>query len=58
MSTSAASFVTYLWHYVLARMLYDQLVRPLMHGHSIGLVLLGCVTAGAFALGRITGRRV
>ena len=50
-------FVTYLWHYLAARALYDELLRPLMHGHPGPLVALGLLVAGAFALGRRTAVR-
>jgi hypothetical protein len=57
MSPDAFTFLTYLWHYVLARLLYDQLVRPLGRGHlSIALVAC-CVGGGAFAIGRWSARR-
>jgi hypothetical protein len=55
--TSATAFVTYLWHYMLARLLYDDLVRPVAHGHvSRGLVLV-LVAGAAFGLGRASARR-
>lgn len=57
MSTVAVSFLTYVWHYLVARMLYDHLVRPLGHGDAAGLALIVCVAAVAFALGRGTRRR-
>lgn len=57
MSAPASSFLTYLWHYMLARLLYDELVRPLAHGRvSTGLVLAVVAIAG-FALTRRAGRR-
>jgi len=53
MSAPAVTFLTYLWHYVLARLLYDDLVRPLAHGDlSVGLL----VATGA-GLGYALGRR-
>ena len=35
----ATMFVTYLWHYVVARLLYDTVIRPL----AIGAVLIACL---------------
>jgi len=57
MSASAVTLITYVLHYLLARVLYEQLVRPLIHGDGSGLVLLGCVAASAFLIGRWSGRR-
>jgi len=42
----AVALLTYVWHYMLARVLYDELVRPALHGH-VGAVAL--VAAGAVA---------
>jgi len=57
MSAPAVTFVTYLWHYVLARLLYDDLVRPLAHGDlSIGLLVTSCAGLG-YAVGRRSRRR-
>jgi hypothetical protein len=56
MTGASITFVTYLWHYLVARLLYDQLVRPVVHGH-VSLVLVTCgVGTGAFVLGRLTAR--
>ena len=55
--TEAVSLLTYVWHYLVARMLYDQVVRPLAHGDPAGVLLLACVAAGGFLLGRRTRRR-
>jgi hypothetical protein len=54
---SAVTLLTYIWHYLVARMIYDQLVRPVMHGDLAGIALLGCVAALAFTAGRWTVRR-
>ena len=40
MSAGATAFLTYLWHYVLARLLYDGVVRPLI----LGAALAACLT--------------
>jgi hypothetical protein len=53
----ALSLVTYVWHYLVARMLYDQLIRPLAHGDAAGIAMLACVAVGSFAVGRRTRRR-
>jgi hypothetical protein len=52
MSLEAVSLITYVWHYLVARVIYDQLVRPLAHGDAPRLVLLACIAALSFALGR------
>ena len=57
MSLPAVSLFTYLWHYLTARLLYDQLIRPVFHGDAARLVVLACVAAIAFALGRAVRRR-
>lgn len=45
-------FITYLWHYLAARAIYDDLLRPVTRGHPGSLIVLGVLLAGAFALGR------
>ena len=57
MSPGAVSLLTYLWHYLVPRMLYDQLIRPLAHGDASGFALLLCVALGSFVLGRRARRR-
>ena len=49
----AVTFLTYLWHYVASRLIYDQLVR----GHLVSIVAVAFVAAAAFLLGRRTGGR-
>lgn len=56
MTATGSGFVPYLWHYLLARMIYDQLVRPLEHGNASALMLATWVAVVAFALGRLTRR--
>ena len=57
-TTPATAFVTYLWHYVAARLIYDSLVRPLTRGHvPAALVLVVIAGAVCFAAGRRSGRR-
>ena len=55
--TSAAAFLTYVWHYLVARMIYDQLLRPLIRGHVTAALAILCVGGAGFALGRLTRRR-
>ena len=56
MTADAVALITYVWHYLVARVVYDELVRPLSHGRvSVGLLICG-VAAAAFFLGRRTGR--
>jgi peptidoglycan/LPS O-acetylase OafA/YrhL len=56
MSAGALSFVTYLWHYLVARLLYDQVVRPLVHGRVSALLTICAVGGGAFLIGWASGR--
>ncbi len=55
----ATEFVTYLWHYMLARLLYDELVRRILHGHAPAWWLVAVLAAFVLALarGRRRGRR-
>jgi hypothetical protein len=54
--SGATAFLSYLWHYLIARTVYDQVLRPLIHGHASLAVVLG-LAAAAFVLGRLTRRR-
>jgi len=58
MTAPATAFVTYLWHYVLARALYDELLWPLVGGHVVspGPVIAAVAAVAAFALGRRSRR--
>ena len=56
MTSSAVTFITYLWHYLTARLVYDQMLRPLIHGHPSSALLLCGVAIGSFAVGRWSGR--
>jgi hypothetical protein len=59
MSAPATAFVTFLWHYVAARLIYDDLVRPLTRGQIPSALVLVAIAAGvAFAVGRRRGRGV
>lgn len=48
----SALFFTYLWHYLAARTIYDEVLRPISRGHPGGLVLIALIAAIAFAVGR------
>lgn len=46
--SAAVALVSYLWHYLLARLLYDELLRPLLGGNRgtvIGLIAGAVVLA-------------
>jgi hypothetical protein len=50
MSAPATAFLAYLWHYMLARLIYDELVRPLAQGRvSTALLVVVAVVAGSVA---------
>jgi hypothetical protein len=57
MSLPATTFVTYLWHYVVSRLLYDDLVHPLVGGVGAPLLILVALAAAAVAALRIRRRR-
>ena len=57
MSAVAVTLVTYVWHYVVARVFYDHLLRPALHGHPSAMLVLACILAGALLLARRWGRR-
>jgi hypothetical protein len=56
MTASAISLLTYVWHYLFARMLYDQLLRPLSHGRVPSALLIVSAAVAAFAIGRWSRR--
>ena len=56
-TTSGVTLITYLWHYLLARTVYDQMLRPLIHGHPGSALPICCVAIAGFAVGRWSGRR-
>jgi hypothetical protein len=51
MTSAAIRFIPYLWHYLVARLLYDHLVRPLIHGRVSVLALVCAIALAAFAIG-------
>jgi hypothetical protein len=56
MSPGTALF-TYVWHYLVARLLYVDLLRPLVRAHPAGLAVAAGIIACAFLIGRRRGRR-
>jgi len=56
-TTTALTLITYVWHYLVARLAYDELVRPLIHGQVPWAPLICVVAAGAFLIGWRVGRR-
>jgi hypothetical protein len=52
----ATALLTYLWHYTLARLLYDELVWPVLNGHVPAMLLIAAGAVLLFLLGR-RGRR-
>jgi hypothetical protein len=53
----SAVFLTYLWHYLAARAVYDSLLRPIVEEHPTQLLAVGLVAIGAFLLGRRSAAR-
>jgi hypothetical protein len=55
----ASSLLVYLWHYLVARLLYDELLRPVLHGRSGGLMFgaLAAAVLVSLLLVRRRGRR-
>lgn len=53
----SAVFITYLWHYLAARVIYEDLLRPLGHGDPAPLLTVGLVAVVAFTLGRLSVTR-
>jgi hypothetical protein len=49
--SAAIPFLTYVWHYLAARLLYDHLLRPLTHGRVSALALVLAIVVVAFAIG-------
>jgi hypothetical protein len=52
----ATPFVTYLWHYLIARLLYDELIRPLLGGRVLALLPLAAIVAFSVLAYRAIGR--
>jgi hypothetical protein len=51
-------FVTYLWHYLVARLIYDDVVRPLTRGDGGALLIAaGLAAVAASLVARPRGRR-
>ena len=55
----SSTFLTYVWPYLLARTLYDELLRPTARGGISGLLLLiGAVLLAVCAWRAVKRRRV
>jgi hypothetical protein len=50
MITAATTLLVYLWHYLVARLAYDDLLRPLLHGHPDGIIFAAAAVAIAVSL--------
>ena len=46
----STTFLTYVWHHVVARTLYDELLRPLARGDASLLLVLAGLAAVAFCV--------
>jgi hypothetical protein len=57
MSPPAVALLTYVWHYLIARTIYEQLIRPIERGNFSVVLLVACAAAVAFAAGRLTRAR-
>lgn len=53
----SVAFVSYLWHYLAAREIYDEVLAPISRGHIGGLLMIVLIAVASFALGRRSGRR-
>ena len=53
----SATFLTYLWHYLTARAIYDEFLRPFTEGHLMPLVLVALIAAAAYLHGRRSAKR-
>jgi hypothetical protein len=55
--STAAMLITYVWHYLIARLLYDELVRPLAGGDwPLALAMIAAI-AGLVLVRRALGQR-
>jgi hypothetical protein len=50
MITAATTLLVYLWRYLVARLVYDDLLRPLLHGHPDGVIFAAAAAAIAVSL--------
>jgi positive regulator of sigma E activity len=58
MSVLASPLLVYLWHYLVARLLFDQLLGGLAHSRAAILVAVLCAGAGGYWVGRRRRRRL
>jgi hypothetical protein len=68
-SLAGLTLITYVWHYLVARLLYEELLQPLVRGHSPrpasiaalavagALLTAGFLLGAGFGLGRLARRR-
>jgi hypothetical protein len=54
----AAAFLVYLWHYLIARLLFDEFLGGLSHSRGGVLVALICAGLAGYWIGRRRRRRV
>lgn len=54
---SASILITYVWHYLVARVVYDEVLRPLIRGHPAGALVIGGALAAAFVVRWCKSRR-
>jgi hypothetical protein len=58
MIVPGVALLTYVWHYTVARLVFDDFVRPLTHGSRAAVIVaIGCAGVAGFLLGRRRGRK-
>ena len=59
MIVTATSLIVYVWHYLVARLLYDDLIRPLAERGVGGAAVVGaCALGVGLLVARARGRGV
>jgi len=58
MSTVASALLLYLWHYLVARFLFDEVLGGVLHSRAAMLLALVCAGAGGYWVGRRGRRRL
>jgi hypothetical protein len=56
MITTATTLLVYLWHYLVARLVYDDLLRPMLHGSPSAITLTALAAGIAVALVHVRWR--
>jgi hypothetical protein len=51
------SLIIYVWHYLVARVIYDQLLRPLIHRQVSASLVLCVLALAVFLVARHRSRR-